>query len=677
MIASLKISIRLLLLTAVVVAIPWASITGAAIFASNHDVEIESIRKITAVAQDFSQQVMKAIKLDIPFTELRGVDEVMQNILNDNPEITIIALTDESGKVLFSLDRTKGHPPEDILLDPTRLAAANMVDVPMRDGSSEALGYVVIGRNPDTSLSIDRWDLISTGLVVIVLAMELAGFLLRTHIQAPADLLHKMIAIVSLRDFTHRAVDCPPDECGAALTALNRLISHVNFHYQEVRMHADDVESAGSDSSLTKLVEEPMVTLQQHARFAKQAPDQETPDTIMARWRFCAFLFCMADTMLFIILPFYFTDQGFSSPTTLLAYVAVAFLASVSLAGRAAGRQIMAVGLRGATVLGSIMVLAPFLLGTLIGQAGIAAFLLTAILHGAGIGVVLHACGGAWGARWREQGDSFKEGTGAMASGLSCGAMASQFLDVFFKYDTILTGATGIAACACLLALLQSRPSVKERNQLREQTWLGWGEIQAILLHRGLSNLLLAALLPLQAFFVSFFVVFLPVWSLDHQLSTAGFGRLLTGLGMFIAVGWLAGGAALSRWMRSGLMTLYLLQLIAALLFPLYTLLGVVAMTACVGLAFGALSSSRNLLLSSAAGNEISLLGKERVVMAARLTETAAMFLGIGLALFSEKLNTGLLTLSTLFLSFGICIYGIFQTRYRKEVPPKRGHSHL
>ncbi|CAK0768837.1 phosphoserine phosphatase RsbU/P [Azospirillaceae bacterium] len=88
----------LLIITFIQIIVAFFYIT----YITRRDFEVELLRMASLVTDDLSEQISYAVKLGIPLSEIRGIDESFSAALKNNKSFTYAVLIDSNGKPLFT-----------------------------------------------------------------------------------------------------------------------------------------------------------------------------------------------------------------------------------------------------------------------------------------------------------------------------------------------------------------------------------------------------------------------------------------------------------------------------------------------------------------------------------------------------------------------------------------------
>jgi predicted MFS family arabinose efflux permease len=619
---------RLVLVAVAVVAIPWLALALLCIVASPRYLEPEMARKEQAVGRILVAQVERAIMLGVPFTELRGTGEFLQDVLDENREINFVAILDSARHVLYFAHSAEGA--ESWLSRGTSAGRPSSTstaveELPIMAKGLQA-GSLLIAWDRRAVGEVNgeaRWDLLIALAVVVVFSAELIRLLLQGTVVGPIDLVAAMLERVRRGDFTAVTSQTASDEAGTALTAINRLIRHTDFRVSELRAHAEDVADAALDTAVADRVRGEVEQLGRRWSFAGQSLVILEAAWIVPPWRFVAFLLALADIMLLSVLPSYLRGlTGVNSLGGIVLVTAVLFSA-VTLIRCPFVPLWRRIGLKWCVACGGVIALAALvLLGLVKEPVGMA---VCAAVHGLGIVLVLYGCGEGRNPQLEDRQRMVRSMTGMLAGATVCGAAFGSILSGFFGYEMVLCGSFVAVALAALIAMAHATPLHIGEAAVR------WPRARAadllMLMTRRDTGVLIAGLIvPICALLTSYLFIVLPQAAAASDQSPTGLSRLLILFGASVVLG-LTAGDRITAW--SGrhevvFVTATVAMALAALLVPLGSPGALAGSAMAIGVGFGASLRARQRMLARFAAEA----GGQRIVSVARLAECLALSLG-------------------------------------------------
>jgi hypothetical protein len=249
----------------IVVALAIACAAGVTLFLverSHHDdLAITTERVTRSIGSAVADTVGRAVGFGIPLKDLYGVDDYLSDIIRRNPEVSAIAISDDSGQTLFSVPET-----------PTTQAKVIAVQIPV---GATAVGLILV--TPSQRIL----DVVNRTLVVTVLAASLLGGLLaailvRAFAAERLDLRQarlvaslRSMAAGSFGDYTPVGDDSPLLPLGVALA---RRIAPVRREARQVSALAEEIRAIDFDATLGPRVDEALAPLEGKLRFDATHP---------------------------------------------------------------------------------------------------------------------------------------------------------------------------------------------------------------------------------------------------------------------------------------------------------------------------------------------------------------------------------------------------------------------
>ncbi|SMC22878.1 Predicted arabinose efflux permease, MFS family [Andreprevotia lacus DSM 23236] len=191
----------------------------------------------------------KALDYGVPFAELQGVDDFLDDVRTDNPKVSYLIITNTWGQALYnSRAKTLSNQGEleDRLAHWTQGLTSEQVGaylntaIPIR-AHGEQIGWLHLGQKADVAQQQLNDVMLDLGTVLVVaglVALELLRLLLTLTVGTPVTLLHDFLAKVREGDFTWQL---PRDYLGG-VGKLNRHLNHVvkiiNHRYHQLRSTA-------------------------------------------------------------------------------------------------------------------------------------------------------------------------------------------------------------------------------------------------------------------------------------------------------------------------------------------------------------------------------------------------------------------------------------------------------
>ncbi|WP_410497863.1 MFS transporter [Chitinibacter sp. S2-10] len=171
----------------------------------------------------------KGFEHGIPYQEMKGVNEYLDQVRRNNSQISYLLLTDAKRRLLFS-SQTKDCQPNEVLttVDGGITPDSRYLNtvVPIRRGGV-LLGYLYLGRQADVArqqLENVALDILTVMVVAILVAVEQLRLLLTISITTPLALLHSFFAKMRLQQFQMRLPSGHFGGLGGVYSRLNALL---------------------------------------------------------------------------------------------------------------------------------------------------------------------------------------------------------------------------------------------------------------------------------------------------------------------------------------------------------------------------------------------------------------------------------------------------------------------
>ncbi len=200
--------------------------------------------KANVLARSIANDLDKAVRLDIPIGDLRGVDAYLQDLLTDHAEVAYLAVTDPERKVLFLAE------PEDTEDDEFRPLAANAgeavagafvsfdtdydVEHPLVHGGKQ-VGYAMIGidrRYVRNTMGGIFTDIGISLCVAVLIVLELTLLVLSLTVARSIGLMRRLMHAVSEGDFSASIATRGRDDLGRVIDAMNGINAEINRRFR-------------------------------------------------------------------------------------------------------------------------------------------------------------------------------------------------------------------------------------------------------------------------------------------------------------------------------------------------------------------------------------------------------------------------------------------------------------
>ena len=216
--------------------------------------------KAHVLAGSISNDLYKAVRLDIPLGSLKGVDAFLENLLIDHPEVAYLAVTNPEGKVLFSAKAGNGADGTPLPFAAKASEAEAGTFVSFGSEYNITLPLVQDGnRVGHTMIGIDRGYVRNTmggiftdiGIslcVAVLIVLELTLLVLSLTVARSIGLMRRLMHAVSEGDFSASITTRGRDDLGRVIDAMNGINAEINRRFRAVA-------SGGSAAALESLRE--------------------------------------------------------------------------------------------------------------------------------------------------------------------------------------------------------------------------------------------------------------------------------------------------------------------------------------------------------------------------------------------------------------------------------------
>jgi MFS family permease/HAMP domain-containing protein len=253
---SRAIVLRMFLLTMGMVFMALIIFTGYAYHAFENRLAPEIYKKLTVVGRSLEAQLNQALAYGIPIDSLQGMPEFLGQVIQNNPEIQYIVVSDKADRHLFS----RGSAAQDAveMLSSARTPKTN--GALGSDGSADAqfdnvdtwrvpgfynqrilltyetvpVGSLNLGVSNQyvEQISDVAWDIVTVLFVSLLLAYQFIIILVNQRISFPMRQLEYLRERIMGGDFRKTIEFSPVDEVSRLIRAVHRLILMVNKQFE-------------------------------------------------------------------------------------------------------------------------------------------------------------------------------------------------------------------------------------------------------------------------------------------------------------------------------------------------------------------------------------------------------------------------------------------------------------
>jgi len=312
--------IRLLLLVVLVLVPPVAWIAYQAMGEFTRGLVPEMDKKAEAIGRDLELSIERAVGYGIPLDQLQGVDQFFAPVLAANPEIRYLAVTDRTGKVLF----TEGAEPNalnaiyggvDFVTDmehSRKFALGSFIDLaqPLSIKGSR-IGHIHVGMDQDYVRGRLQEILIDLGVVTLVallVAVEILLFVVTFNITGPMRVVGTVMDRVRRGDFSCSAGVTSDDEVGRFVHGFNGAIRLADQLFRRLEAYMEEVKAAHFDAGVVEKVKDIESRVRFLFRFARNGQPEVVNEHQATDIRLPLFLFVFAEEISRSFMPLYIRD---------------------------------------------------------------------------------------------------------------------------------------------------------------------------------------------------------------------------------------------------------------------------------------------------------------------------------------------------------------------------------
>lgn len=638
--SSRSLLIRLFALAVLVLVTPLSILSLRALGEFEQGMVPELDKKAAAIGRDVAGQVSRALGYGIPVDRLVGVDEFFSPMLEANPEIRYLAITDPVGRVKFinGVDRDELEPHyrsadmNAVGADGVKSSIGAYMDLalPLTAGQTVA-GHVHVGFDQNhiaTRLS----DILADVAVVIVssliIAFEILLFVVFVNVTGPLKLLRDLVNRAGHGDFTHVPTSGSDDEVGRFLRAVQGTLRQLDGRYRQLMAYVDEVRSGHFDKGVVAKVGDVADRINFLYRFSPSGKPEPMVERRATDIRLALFLFVFAEELSRSFMPLFAGRLASSVPNVpidlVMALPIAFFMAAIAIASPLAGQLAERVGPRKLFLIGAV----PATIGSLMTAASFGVFdlILWRALTGFGYAMATMACQSYISHAVKS--DRRAQGLGVyvaavLTAGIGGNALGGVIADRIGLRPTFVVSAILVVLAAMLVSrLLSSADPAPGEDQPRPP---GGRHLLRLLRNWRFTVLMVFAAVPAKMALTGYLFFLVPVTLSQQGWNVAEIARIMVLYPLvMVAVSPLAARLADGLGWRAGQVAVGGLIGGVGLLAPL--LLGggplsiVVSITA-LGVSHGMSASPQLALLPDLCWTECRRLGNTRVLGFSRFVE--------------------------------------------------------
>lgn len=612
---------RFVLFSALLLVLAMAGLTGVGVSGFGERLLPEIRLKVETVGNEIVRRMQRGLEFHDDVATLRGVPDLFERVLEQNPEVAYLTLADADGRTVVRRGEIEEGP---------SLGRPGHVDLALPITSSgRVVGTLHLGIDVRFAQQVLRemaYDVVTVLAVSLLITFGLLSFFIQVRIAGQFDAIRSMIERVARGDLRPwRGGGRAYDRLSEIAEGLNAMVVRVHRYYQEA------LSLAGASGP----VRAALMAVGARKRLGEPPVDDTPPALRLITMRVVVFLYFLAEELMRPFLPLFIKDMaaeaGPLSTGLAISLPLSAFIFVIAVVQPFGGAWSERLGRR-----------RTFIAAALLSSGGLAlsAFvesywqlLVLRIVQAIGYGVAFIACQGYAvdnsTAATRTRGMAYFVG-GVMAAavcGPSLGGILADHLGV--RPALLVAAGVALAAAAVGLALMQET-QVAERPQAHV---LSLRQLLRVLSNRRLLALLIFCAVPAKIVLsgVLFYLTPLYLAALNESPSVTGRVMMIYGLAM-VFVGHVAATAADQRpalrpWFTSVGGLVSSLGLLALPWMPGELWVVVVAVTALgIGQAFSV--SPQLALVPEICAAECRQLGSATVLGVFRLVERAGGALG-------------------------------------------------
>jgi predicted MFS family arabinose efflux permease len=314
---SFAVSSKVLILTVMLVVCSSILVSSFAIRQFEREIMPEMDKKAITVGESINSLVIKAVRYGIPFRSLRGMEELFDSVLKENPEIKYVVVTDPEGYVLYengvdvkpllSFFKEKAGMPTSSSERSVPIFDYYDNTIAIADGAS-ILGSLHIG--VDRMFVQNRmkdivYDIITVLVVSFLITFEIILFLTTFAISGPIDSIRKVISGARSGDFTQYLAISSKDEVGSFVNSLNEAILRVNEAYHGLKEKYHEYKGRIGNASDARAIDAEIEDIERSYQFGPLEGLQRFFQGLLIYIRPALFLVIFSESLSLSFFPMY------------------------------------------------------------------------------------------------------------------------------------------------------------------------------------------------------------------------------------------------------------------------------------------------------------------------------------------------------------------------------------
>lgn len=291
-------------------------------------------KKSATIGRILTAQIEHAVGYGIPFTKLAGVDPFLVSVLQDNPEVAYLLVTDANGSVLYSstgagADEGRAAlagfsaelPPK--VDDPaqTRLVGAFYDTTVAIKHDARLIGTVHIGVRQSFvrgQFAEIAYDVLTVLVVALLFAFEVVAILVALRVSQPTAQAEWLLDRLKRGDFRYTSERANNGEAGRFITALNAVTRRINERYRRLVQEAEEIRAGQIDHKIIARIDAAMDRVKTRFNFlGAGAPPITLYQPSLAAIRGPLFLFVFAEELSRSFMPLYIRQLSLLNPTAI------------------------------------------------------------------------------------------------------------------------------------------------------------------------------------------------------------------------------------------------------------------------------------------------------------------------------------------------------------------------